>query len=363
MSEPGHKRKRLLELDIIRALATSLILISHLTYYLHTNSLWWGHVLITYLTLFGLGAFFFLSGFVLGYRDRNFNTWSDVMIFYKKRLIRIYPLYLAALTVAVSAFILFPRLHFSLSASQALVYALGLQGLLGPNYAPDFYMFWFVGVILLCYLIYPLMMRYGSNSKAKLLSISAAIFVLFLSMRLFFGIVDVRFFLYYFVFVSGIIVSIFDIKKLGKRNTYVGATLLLFLLMTTHSALYHYQLPDNQSYASIAEQFSPYAYFALFLILNAMMLLFIPLLYCFANYLSSLTTLIPAILLVSYASYAIFLFSPLILAGVHTVFTGMHAFTGPLGVILLIIFGVSVSCLLGYSLQRAADRTIKKVAQ
>ncbi|MGZ4907520.1 MAG: acyltransferase family protein [Halobacteriota archaeon] len=362
MSEQSHKRKRLLEFDAIRALAAVMILISHLAYYLHA-SLWWGNVLTTYLVLFGLGAFFFLSGFVLGHSDRSFYAWSDATSFYKKRLLRIYPLYLVALTVAAGAFILLPRLHFSLSAPQAIVYALGLQGLLGPDYAPDFYMFWFVGVILLCYSTYPLMMHYGSNSNAKLLLVATALFALFLSMKLFFGFVDVRFFLYYFIFVGGIVMSAFDVKVLSKRNTCVGATLLLILLMIAHTTLFHYQLPTNQLYASVTQQSSPYANLALFLTLNAMMLLFLPLLYYFATRVTSLTRLSPTISLVSYASYAIFLFSPLILAGVHTVFTGRHTLAGPLGVISLVIVGVSASCLLGYSLQQAADRTVRRVVQ
>jgi hypothetical protein len=100
-------------------------------------------------------------------------------------------------------------------------------------------MFWFVGVILLCYLIYPLMMRYGSNNKVRLLLISAAIFALFLAIRLSFGIVDTRFFLYYFVFVSGIAASIFHAKLLlDKRRTFVGAALLLTALVTVHVAIY-----------------------------------------------------------------------------------------------------------------------------
>jgi peptidoglycan/LPS O-acetylase OafA/YrhL len=240
MSKHPSTRKRLLELDAVRAVAILMIVASHLSYYFHSNLFGWNNVLGTYLVLFGLGTFFFLSGFVLGYNNRKFNAWSDVASFFKKRLLRIYPLYLVALAFAVGAFILLPsQSHFSLSSLQVLIYALGLQGLLAPRYVPDFYMFWFVGVILLCYLTYPLMMRYGSNNKVRLLLISAAIFALFLAIRLSFGIVDTRFFLYYFVFVSGIAASIFHAKLLlDKRRTFVGAALLLTALVTVHVAIY-----------------------------------------------------------------------------------------------------------------------------
>jgi hypothetical protein len=224
-------------------------------------------------------------------------------------------------------------------------------------------MFWFVGVILLCYLIYPLMMRYGSNNKIRLLLISEAIFALFLAMRLSFGIVDTRFFLYYFIFVSGIAASTFHVKLLlDKRRIFVGAALLLTVLMTVHVALYNHQLPSDPGYVFNAGQFGPYADISLFLVLNAIVLLFIPFVYYFASYLISLTKLVPTLLLISYASYAIFLFNPLILAGLNTIFTGIHLPMGFPRDMLLTIIGVSASCLIGYAFQRAADRTLQKLA-
>jgi Predicted acyltransferases len=364
MSKPPSTRKRLLELDAVRAVAILMLVATHLIYYFHSNLFGLENVLGTYLELFGLGTFFFLSGFVLGYNNRKFNGWSDVASFFKKRLLRIYPLYLVALAIAVGAFILLPsQSHQSLSSAGVLIYALGLQGLLAPRYVPDFYMFWFVGVILLCYLIYPLMMRYGSNNKIRLLLISGAIFALFLAMRLSFRIVDTRFFLYYFIFVSGIAASTFHVKLLlDKRRTFVGSALLLTVLMTVHVALYNHQLPSDPGYVFNAGQFGPYADISLFLVLNAIVLLFIPFVYYFASYLISLTKLVPTLLLISYASYAIFLFNPLILAGLNTIFTGIHLPVGFPRDMLLTIVGVSASCLIGYAFQRAADRTLQKLA-
>jgi hypothetical protein len=196
-----------------------------------------------------------------------------------------------------------------------------------------------------------------------LLLISGAIFALFLAMRLSFGIVDTRFFLYYFVFVSGIAASTFHAKLLrDKRRTFVSAALLLAVLMTVHVALYNHQLPSDQSYMFNAGQFGPYADIILFLVLNAMVLLFVPLLYYFASYLISLAKLVPTLLFISYASYAIFLFNPLILAGLNAIFTGIHLPVGFPRDMLLTIIGVSASCLIGYAFQRAADRTIQKLA-
>ena len=86
MNKDAHPRKRLIELDGVRAIAILMIVGSHLIYYLHLNPAGSENVLDTYLVLFGLGAFFFLSGFVLAYNNREFNTGSDVVRFFKKRL-------------------------------------------------------------------------------------------------------------------------------------------------------------------------------------------------------------------------------------------------------------------------------------
>ena len=129
-----------------------------------------------------------------------------------------------------------------------------------------------------------------------------------------------------------------------------------------HVAIYSHQLPSDPSYVFNAGQFGPYADISLFLVLNAMVLLFVPLLYYFASYLISLTKLVPTLLFISYASYAIYLFNPLILAGLNTIFTGMHLPVGFSRDMLLTIIGVSASCLIGYAFQRAADRTLQKLA-
>ena len=361
MNKDAHTRKRLIELDGVRAIAILMIVGSHLIYYLHLNPAGSENVLDTYLVLFGLGAFFFLSGFVLAYNNREFTTWSDVVRFFKKRLFRIYPLYLVALAIAVCAFALVPRAHFSLSATGVVVYALGLQGLAG-QYVPDFYMFWFVGVILLCYVTYPLLIRHARNPP-RLLITSVAIFALFLAMRLLFGIIDTRFFMYYSVFVSGVIMSTFYAERLlNQRKSFVGAALaLLSVLMFVHAALYSHQLPSDQNYVFAAGQFGLYTDMSLFLVLTAMMLLFVPLLFDFAGRMISLSKLVPWLMLVSYSSYAIFLFNPLILAALSAILTQAHTFQF-IRDALLIIVGVLASCVFAYAFQQVTDRTLQKMA-
>jgi len=87
MRKHPYTRKQLLELDAVRAVAILMIVASHLSYYFHSNLFEWNNVLGTDLVPFGLGTFFFLSGFVLGHSSVKFNASSDVASFFNKRLL------------------------------------------------------------------------------------------------------------------------------------------------------------------------------------------------------------------------------------------------------------------------------------
>ena len=201
------KQKRLLELDMLRALAIILIVVAHTAYYVTTPLL---HSVITvlfpYLVIFGLSLFFFVSGFVLYYSHDGIETTADVLAFWKKRMIRIYPLYWLAL---VSFFVLenyHIGMNVDISFSGMLIQLSGLQSLLAPRFIEPVSIIWFVGVIVIFYLIYPLIV-YPSRDGAHLILASCAVLLPFVVMRLAFDIVDFRFFMYYGIFVAGILAS------------------------------------------------------------------------------------------------------------------------------------------------------------
>lgn len=112
----------------------------------------------------GLGLFFFISGFLLYYNYKNVKL-GELKNFYYKRAIRIYPLYWFALFVTffwmiyAFGFISFPPNQETamLGFKTILIAFLGFHGLtaIGFNISP----FWFVGVILVYYLLYPIITK------------------------------------------------------------------------------------------------------------------------------------------------------------------------------------------------------------
>ncbi len=102
------------------------------------------------------------------------------LIFTKKRLLRIYPLYWSALAIFVMIFyVLAPRLDSGFvfpnsdnvfTFYNVLVHALGLQILLAPAYATPMLTLYFVGLIVIFYAIYPFIIMYSKSTKSLLFS-------------------------------------------------------------------------------------------------------------------------------------------------------------------------------------------------
>jgi len=90
-------KSRIIFLDFIRALAIILILMYHLPDYLGNYQIF--EIFVPYFTNFGWGLFIFLSGYAIFLNNSSIHATEDILAFYKKRAIRIFPLYLIALFV------------------------------------------------------------------------------------------------------------------------------------------------------------------------------------------------------------------------------------------------------------------------
>lgn len=171
----------------------------------------------------GLGLFIFISGYLLYYNNPSINSFQDIFSFYKKRLLRIFPLYWVALIAYILIFsvyaskldsgFVFPNARNAFGSFNMLVHFLGLQIVLAPAYASPMLTLYFIGLIIALYTVYPFIIKFSSNSK-RLLFVSSTIFFVLLFLSRILNIIDVRFSCF-----SGYLCLVFlPVKKIYLKN-------------------------------------------------------------------------------------------------------------------------------------------------
>lgn len=197
---------RILILDSVKAAAIILIVFIHLYNYLLHHPIAGCHDLIALLSFLALAGFTFVSGYTIHASNSAMRTREDVIGFYKKRVIRVYPLYLVALAaffVCFQVLRLFPPLE--LSPVEWTINVLCLQVLLAPVFTDPVFTLWFVGFIVVLYLLYPVIVAPARSTRGIIL-ISGGIFALLAVLHFLLNIVDLRLLQYYFFFIAGIVV-------------------------------------------------------------------------------------------------------------------------------------------------------------
>lgn len=208
-------KNRIIAFDFLRALAIVMIIPAHLSNFLSTS---YGKLALyaadPYFANMGLGLFIFMSGYLLYYNNNAIHSFQNVLSFYRKRLLRIFPLYWAAIAVFTLVFLIFapkinsgfvfPNAEHVFSFYNVIVHILGLQIFLAPAYASPMLTLYFIGLIIVFYMIYPLMIMLSKNSK-QLVFYSSFIFIGFLLISRTFNIIDLRFFMFFPIFVFGIL--------------------------------------------------------------------------------------------------------------------------------------------------------------
>jgi len=235
-------KNRLVELDIVRAIAIFIVVLFHMPFDL--NSPLAEAPALAYMVLLGMALFFFLSGFSIDLNNKGIATRADLYSFFRKRATRIFPLYWVALASSILALlIVLSILHLSLS--DVVQYGLiekktydlslggfiisfsGMQVLLGPRFI-DVPNRWFIGTILVCYLLYPIIAYFGKDEVRRIVLISAALVLCLLAARVTFNVVgDDRLYIYFGLFVGGIIVRRINLFYTGAAKKRVAASFLL----------------------------------------------------------------------------------------------------------------------------------------
>jgi peptidoglycan/LPS O-acetylase OafA/YrhL len=203
-------REKLPEIDLLRTLAIMIVvLMIHIpnnyayNFYVELDR-FSGFFLHTLGIDVALGSFTFLSGFGLYLQktNRNINTIEKLSHFLKKRILRIFPLYWIALVLFL---IFFSDFYGGMNIVFLLFHIFGLQMMVAPLYGPPIWTLWFIGIIVIYYLIFILLSNLGSIKKT--IPASLVILIIFLILHFNFNLIEYRFFVYYPPFILGIIVA------------------------------------------------------------------------------------------------------------------------------------------------------------
>ncbi len=200
--------QKLPEIDLLRILSILIVIILiHIplsyayNFYLDLDQ--YGVFLVNNVGIYvSMGSFVFVSGFglYLNPNNRNLNSSKKILTFLKKRFLRIFPLY----WIAIILFLFFVG-YLAINPLYLLFHFLGMQIIVAPYFGPPMLTLWFIGIIVIYYLIYTVLNLL--RSIKWIIPLSLAILFVFVFLNGIFGLVENRFFLYYLIFIAGIITA------------------------------------------------------------------------------------------------------------------------------------------------------------
>jgi peptidoglycan/LPS O-acetylase OafA/YrhL len=191
------------ELDVLRFGAIIMVLLCHIRFFSPTAGIELLNKYEISLGNWGVMIFFFISGVLL--IGSKCGTIQEVKIFIVKKAIRIFPLYWLSLatTFLVFGFFAFKvrGFQYDLSMQNFIIQGIGAQVFFPAYKIPAM---WYIGAILLFYLIYAGLSYFA---KDNLLKFSIGTLILFIGMNLLqiAGYLDGRATYFYFVFIAGVL--------------------------------------------------------------------------------------------------------------------------------------------------------------
>ncbi|WP_440953864.1 acyltransferase family protein [Methanosarcina sp. Mfa9] len=332
------KNEKILELDILKTFAIVFIVLCHMDNYVVNFSVF--GLIDSYLALAGLSLFFFVSGFAMYHNNHAIYTKRDIFRFYQKRIYRIYPLYWMALIVHVVVFELLKinpgnTSPYNIDFINFFVHMIGFQ-VFFPSY--HIQSMWFIGTILLCYFLYPVIIYYSKNSCSILIT---AIFLIipFAVLKLCCNLMTTDFFVYYSIFIWGVLsrkINLFD-TLWNNKQMFLEAGFLtsIFLYVFCNLKL----ICSNDTWIIS------------FVLQNTFQLLFPIVSYMFVKSLSFLQDerIISPFSSIAYASYSVYLFHHPFLSTLKMILTSL-SITGLFADFSLFFIGLPILCLLGYTI-------------
>ena len=160
--------KRIFSYDFVRAIATVLIVITHFnaryimlgTPIAYSKMIIGANVFNIYIGGLGVSLFLIISGASL---MATYEKNLDWRLFWKKRFLSIYPMFwIAYLFAFLHQFMRLHTINQSIPKRNIFFSILGIDGYLANAGVPTFYILgeWFLGFILIIYIIFPLL-RFG----------------------------------------------------------------------------------------------------------------------------------------------------------------------------------------------------------
>jgi len=232
--------KRIVEIDILRAFATVLLLLHHAgIYQFEVYGVTLKVLLRTQIGLSLIGIFVFLSGFLLGYYIKH-HPHLKLRDYYVRRVARLYPPYIVSL-------ILFQvLLSVQLESPDFWYHLFGLQILLAPAYSVPIITLWYFGLLIAYLLVIPIGLYKCKKLGPSILYLIAVFFLAYLIHEQY-QLIEIRFFYYYWVFSLGGLIG-----RWNTNHTKLLRNPLSMLISLTILVLTGYRLFRSQS-AYLAE--------------------------------------------------------------------------------------------------------------
>jgi len=199
---------RLSEIDMLRIVSILIVVIMihmplNYAYCFYDDLDRYGVFLVNNIGIYSaMGSFVFASGFglYLNPNNREINSTKKIISFLKRRILRIFPLYWVSLVL-----FLFFLDYLDINPFYLLAHIFGMQIIIAPEFGFPILTLWFISLIVLYYLTYVIINLVQSIKRIIPLSITVLFF--FALVNGFFGLVEYRFFQYYFMFIVGIVAA------------------------------------------------------------------------------------------------------------------------------------------------------------
>jgi exopolysaccharide production protein ExoZ len=341
------KAPRQVEVDILKAMAIIAILIGHLRQYLSIEATTLSTSVASTFTYFGLSLFIFVSGYSLMINKPTFNGLNDLKRYLAKRVSRIYPLYWLVL-VLLLVFDALPRSDLLgniilFTGFQILVYPVLVQNTL----------YWFVSAIVVFYLMFPVILyaaqRMHSAFERSVLIVSVILFAGLVSINLLFGTIDISIFLYFWLFVSGIVlgnrIRIADIKR--SQAMYAIAAIGLGILAVGLVKVFIF--PGGGLHFT-----DPFVTIALFLAMAISILIAIQFANVFKRFVRDRTSVL--VTTIAASTYSIYLFTGPVLGALTSVVSNMDE---NIIRVIVIVIGIPLAFIVSIYAQKMVDQLFR----